>query len=149
MSNSTNKAMLATSAVLWVIWGIVHALAGVLVMSGDTVAGFQGIADAVPPEDLEAVYHPAVGAVLNQHAWNLFWGGLTTVVGAVFIWRGNLTAIWVTALVGGLLDVGYFVFIDLGDFGKFAPGRVMTIFSATAIILSFTAAFLAHRRASE
>ncbi len=136
MNAKTAGLMLMASALLWIVWGFVHAAAGALIMGGDTLSGFQAIADAVPPEELINDYHPAVGGVLNQHAWNLFWGGLVTIVGAVFIWRGNRTAIWVTAMVGGLLDIGYFVFIDLGDFGKIVPGRVMTIFSASAIILS-------------
>ncbi|MEO0465320.1 MAG: hypothetical protein AAF216_02160, partial [Pseudomonadota bacterium] len=56
---------------------------------------------------------------------------------AVFIWRKNLTAIWVTGMVGGLLDVGYLVFVDVPGFVNFVPGTVMTIVSASAIILSF------------
>lgn len=44
-------------------------------------------------------------------------------------------------LVGGLLDVGYFVFIDLGGYNNFVPGTVMTIISARAITSSFYAYF--------
>lgn len=141
MSERTAGALLALSAVLWVVWGLVHALAGSLVILGDAASGFQAIADAVPSEQLAADYHPAVGAVLNQHAWNLLWGGLVTIIGAVFIWKRNRTAIWVTAMVGGLLDVGYFVFLDLGGFVKFLPGTLMTIVSATAIVSSFAVWF--------
>ncbi|MEM0930052.1 MAG: hypothetical protein AAGI89_12270 [Pseudomonadota bacterium] len=128
---------LKVASVLWVIWGIVHVLGGVVTMSVDATTGFQGIAAAVNPDELVADYHPAVEAVLNQHGWNLFWAGATTIVGAVFIWRKNLTAIWVTGLVGGLFDVGYFVFIDLGGYGTFFPGTSMTFVSGSAIILSF------------
>ena len=130
------STFLKISAVLWVIWGCVHAFAGVMIISGDASTGFQSIADAVEPASLEMNYPAAVGAVLNQHAWNLLWGGLATIVGAVFIWRRNMTAIWVTAMIGGLLDVGYFIFIDLGGFNQFMPGTVMTIFSGAAILLS-------------
>lgn len=128
---------LKVASVLWVIWGIVHVLGGVVTMGVDATTGFQGIAAAVNPDELVADYHPAVEAVLNQHGWNLFWAGATTIVGAVFIWRKNLTAIWVTGLVGGLFDVGYFVFIDLGGYGTFFPGTSMTFVSGSAIILSF------------
>ncbi|MEM6337643.1 MAG: hypothetical protein AAF752_13820 [Bacteroidota bacterium] len=127
---------LKIAAVLWVIWGFVHAAAGILIISGETASGFQSIADAVDPSTLALTYPDAVGAVLNQHAWNLLWGGLVTIIGAGFIWRQNLTAIWVTALVGGLLDIGYFVFIDLGGYAVFFPGTLMTIVSASAIVLS-------------
>ncbi|MEM7599894.1 MAG: hypothetical protein AAF357_00595 [Verrucomicrobiota bacterium] len=112
-------------------------LAGVIVLSGDATEGVQAIADAVAAESLENDYHAAVGGILNQHGWNLAWFGLVTLVGAVFIWRGQMTAIWVTALVGGLADVGYLLFVDLPGYVNFVPGTVMTIVSGCAIVLSF------------
>lgn len=136
MSN-LQKTLLKIAALLWVIWGAVHMLAGAMIIPADAAAGFAAIADAVAPEALQADYHPAVGGVLNQHAWNLLWGGFVTLVGAGFVWRGNMTAIWVTAMIGGLLDIGYFVFVDLPGYVHFIPGTVMTIISASAIILSF------------
>ena len=136
MSN-TQLTLLKVASVLWVIWGLVHMLAGVIVIPADAAAGFQAIADAVPAEALEAEYHEAVGGILNQHGWNLLWGGFVTVVGAVFIWRANTTAIWVTAMIGGLLDFGYFVFVDLPGYVHFVPGTVMTLVSSSAILISF------------
>ena len=38
--------------------------------------------------------------------------------------------------VGGLADLGYFLFVDLGGFAMFVPGTVMTLISASAIVLS-------------
>jgi hypothetical protein len=99
--------------------------------------GFAAIADAVAPALLVAEYHPAVGGVLNQHGFNLLWIGLATVVGAVFIWRSNMTAIWVTGMVGGLADASYLLFVDLPGYVNFFPGTVMTLISASAIALSF------------
>ena len=135
----TNTQMLALkiAAVLWLIWGIVHFLAGMLVLLGDTVSGFQAIADGVDPTLLEAEYHAAVGGILNQHAWNLAWFGLVTIIGAALIWRRNMTAIWVTGMVGGLADLGYLLFVDIPGYVNFFPGTVMTIVSASAILLSF------------
>jgi hypothetical protein len=134
---NTHKLALKAAAVLWIIWGLVHMLAGTLVIPADASAGFAAIADAVDPALLEAEYHPAVNGILDQHGWNLFWGGAVTVIGAVFIWRQNLTAIWVTGMVGGLLDVGYLIFVDIPGFVNFVPGTVMTMISASAILLSF------------
>lgn len=134
----SNNQMLALkiAAVLWVIWGLVHMFAGVMTISQDTVGSIAGIADGVDPALLAGDYHPAVGAIINQHGFNLLWIGAFTLVGAIFIWRANLTAIWTTAVVGGVTDIGYFVFIDLGGFANFFPGTVMTIISASAVILS-------------
>ncbi|MEM9440330.1 MAG: hypothetical protein AAGA73_07795 [Pseudomonadota bacterium] len=127
--SSSQKIALKVATVLWIIWGIVHALAGTSIIAGDTISGFQAIGDAVEPAELKANYHPAVGAVLNQHAWNLLWFGVVTMIGAVFIWKGAVNTIWMTAIVGGLADPG--------GYAKFFPGTVMTIVSATVIILSF------------
>ena len=134
----TQTTVLKIAAVLWVIWGLVHMLGGVLTIAQETAGAVAGIADAVDPGLLANTYHDAVGAVINQHGFNLLWIGLATTIGAVFIWRGNMTAIWVTAMVGGLADVGYLLFMDLGGFVNFVPGTVMTMISASAIVLSFS-----------
>ena len=129
------------AAVLWVIWGLVHALAGVLTITQDTAGAAQGIADAVDPALLEMVYPDAVGAIMNQHGFNLLCIGVVTTVCAWFIWRRSPPAIFIGALVGGLADVGYFLFMDLGGYVNFVPGTVMTLVSSSAIILSFWAYF--------
>lgn len=133
------------SAVLWIIWGLVHIMAGVFtvsfVLSGDISAAISGIADAIDPATIQMAYPEAAGAVLGQHGFNLGWIGLTTLICAFFIWKGNTNAVFLAAITGGLADLGYFIFMDLGGYVNFAPGTVMTLVSATAIILSFYAYF--------
>lgn len=136
MSGAKSMALKA-STVLWVIWGLVHMLAGVIVLTSDATGGFQAIADAVDPSSLVHAYEPAVGGILNQHGWNLAWFGLATIIGGIFIWRGNMTAIWVTGMIGGLADLGYLLYVDLPGYVNFFPGTVMTFVSGTAIVLSF------------
>lgn len=145
MSPASQTLALKAASILWVIWGLVHVLAGVIVISQDTSDAFAAIADAIDPAALAAEYHPAVGGILNQHGFNLLWIGLTTIVCGFFIWRANVTAIWVAALTGGLADVGYFLFVDLPGFVKFFPGTLMTIVSASAIVLSFSVWFTKRR----
>ena len=128
--------LLRIAAALWLVWGVVHVAAGIMTLAGDTVAKVQGIADGVDPATLAVAYPDAVGAILNQHGFNLLWFGIVEIVGAWFIWRQNGTAVFGTALVGGLADIGYFVFVDLGGYNNFVPGTVMTIVSASAIVLS-------------
>lgn len=108
-------------------------------MGSDTTAAVQAIADGVDPNLLAMSYPDAAGAIINQHGWNLAWFGVVTMVGAVFIWQKSAPAIFVTAMVGGLADLGYFLFLDLGGFVKFMPGTVMTIVSSLAIVLSVVA----------
>lgn len=131
--------VLKITAVLWVIWGLVHMFAGIMTVSLDTPQAVQGIADGVDPELLMGPFPDAVGGLVRQHGFNLLWIGLVTTVGGVFVWRGNATAVWLSALVGGLADVGYFLFIDLGGFNRFVPGTVMTLISGAAVILGFWA----------
>ena len=133
------------SAILWIIWGLVHILAGVFtvnfILSGDIMSSIAGIADAVAPETLQLDYPDAAGAVIGQHGFNLLWIGIVTFVSAFFIWKGNKNAIFLAAITGGLADLGYFMFLDLGGYVNFIPGSLMTFVSGSAIILSFYAYF--------
>ena len=137
--------LLKIAAVLWIIWGAVHIFAGAMTMnfilSGDIAGAVGGIADAIDPTSLQRDYPPASGAVIGQHGFNLLWIGFVTLISAFFIWRGNSYAIFLAALTGGLADLGYFLFMDLGGYVNFAPGTVMTLVSASAILLSFFAYF--------
>ena len=144
MSNF-NTNLLKISAVLWIVWGAVHMLAGAMtmnfVLSGDIAGAVAGIADAVSPATLQMDYPTAAGAILGQHGFNLFWIGVVTLICGFLIWRRNTNAIFLAALTGGLADLGYFLFMDLGGYVHFVPGTVMTLVSASAIILSFVAHF--------
>lgn len=133
--------LLRVSAVLWVVWGVVHVLAGVLTISGEASVAIAGIADAVDPVTLTMVYPDAADAVIDQHGFNLLWIGVMTTICAVFVWRRSKPGILLAALVAGMADIGYFLFMDLGGFVNFVPGSVMTIICAAAIVLSFAAYF--------
>lgn len=133
------RSALRVTAVLWVVWGLVHMFAGVMILSGDTANAVKGIADAVDPALLEVDYPAAAGAIIKQHGFNLLWIGAVTTIAAYFIWQGSFPAAMLAALVGGLADIGYFIYIDLGGFNRFVPGTVMTIVSASAIALSLFA----------
>lgn len=141
-----NPAILfKVSSVLWIIWGLVHILAGVMtikgILSNDITASVAGIADAVDPDTLKVDYPAAAGAILGQHGFNLLWIGIITTISGFYVWKGSKNAIILAAITGGLADVGYFLFMDLGGYANFMPGTVMTIFSALAIITSFYGLF--------
>lgn len=135
------STLLKVSTILWMIWGLVHILAGVMTMKGiltdDISSSVVGIADAVDPSTLQMDYPKATGAVIGQHGFNLFWIGIVTFISAFFIWKGNKNAIFLAAITGGLADLGYFLFLDLGGYVKFVPGTIMTIISSLAIVTSF------------
>lgn len=139
------KTFFKIAAILWILWGAVHMFAGIMtdsfVLSNDIKGAVAGIADKVDPNTLEANYPAASGAIIGQHGFNLLWIGLVTFICGFYIWKGNKEAIFLAAICGGLADLGYFLFLDLGGFVKFMPGTVMTLFSSAAIILSFVAYF--------
>jgi len=143
-TNPTNSSILFKIAgVLWIIWGAVHILAGVMTMRGiltdDISSSVAGIADAVDPATVQMDYPDAAGAIIGQHGFNLFWIGIVTLICAFYVWKGNRNAIHLAAITGGLADLGYFLFMDLGGYVHFMPGTLMTIVSGSAIILSFYA----------
>ena len=144
--NNTQTTSLKIAGVLWIVWGLVHAFFGVAIMFTDPSAGFAAIAAGVDAEAIKADYHSAVGAILNQHGWNLLWFGVITTIGGVFICRRNMTAIWVCAMVGGLADLGYLAFIDFGGYGTFIPGTVMTLIAGSAILLGGWVWFAQRKR---
>lgn len=133
------------SAVLWAVWGLVHVTAGILTLkatgSGQTVDAVHGIASAVDVASVTLDYPAAVTAILAQHGFNLLWFGAVTLVSAPFVWRRRSLAVYLAALVGGLADMGYFLFIDLGDLAL-PPGPQMTWICAAAIISGFAALYV-------
>lgn len=109
------------------------------VLSGDIASSINGIADAVDPATLQMEYPKAAGAVIANHGFNLFWIGIVTFISGFFVWKGNKNAVFLAAITGGLADLAYFIFMDLGGFVHFLPGTLMTLISGSAIILSFYA----------
>jgi len=140
-----HSVLLKIAAILWIIWGAVHIFAGIMTMnfviSDDIQSAVGGIADAIDSATLVLDYPAASGAIIGQHGFNLFWIGIVTLISAFFVWKGNKNAIFLAAITGGLADLGYFLFMDLGGFVHFMPGTLMTLISAAAIILSFYAYF--------
>ena len=87
------STLLKVSAVLWIIWGLVHIFAGIMTVKGvltdDISASVSGIADKVDPTTLQMDYPKAAGAIIGQHGFNLLWIGLVTFLAAFYIWKGN------------------------------------------------------------
>lgn len=146
MPNAQTTFILRIITVLWVIWGLIHAIAGVLTISQIAPNSISGIADNVDPAVFHEAYHAATDALINQHGFNLLWIGIFTTIGGILIWRGNVKWMFFTAIVGGATDVGYFVFMDLGGHVNFFPGTVMTIVSGAAVVLSLIAYFIGMRK---
>ena len=140
--------MLKVSSVLWAIWGVFHFILGIaliyLLSLGNVALSIEAIASDPLMVGTLTEYSPIITATLKQHSWNLAWFGLVTTIGSFYIWKRSANAIFISALVGGLADVGYFVFVDLEGLAPPA-GSVMTLVSGGAIILSFYVYFKSNK----
>lgn len=132
--------ILKVSCILWAIWGVFHVFIGValvVLFTQEHPAGDFASIPTVLDSTMFGMTSPfAPIATLKQHAYNLAWIGLVVTVGSVYLWRKSVTALFVCALAGGLADLGYFVFIDLGGYAT-TPGPEMTYICAAAIVSSF------------
>ncbi len=151
LSPKATANVLKVSAILWGIWGLVHVGVGMLIMwqtsVGQIADAIHGITPAVDMATLQMAYPASVGAIMQQHGWNLAWFGVVTLIGGGYIWKQNVMAIFATALVGGLADFGYFIFIDLAGLAL-PPGPQMTYICGAAIVLSVYAFFRGSLRNS-
>ena len=138
------------SSVLFVIWGLVHLLAGISTIvqlaRGNAADAVYAITPKADRALVEIDYPDAVVAILSQHGFNLLWIGVVTVAASV-VWRRHQVLYGLAAFVAGCLDLGYFVFIDVGGFAEF-PGPQMTYICAAAIILGLIAMRVGRTRAS-
>jgi len=143
--------VLKVSAVLWAIWGVFHLFIGVasavLFIKGHPVGQFEAFPEVmnITMFNMQSPFAPI--ATLVQHSYNLAWAGLIVTIGSIYVWKQNKTAIFLSALIGGLFDLGYFVFVDLGGYASF-PGPQMTYICASAIVLSFYAYFKSDKLAN-
>ena len=140
--------ILKISSILWAIWGVFHFFLGValiyLLSIGSKALSMEAIASDPLMVGTLTEYAPIITATLKQHFWNIACAGVVTTVGSYYIWKKSANAIFISALVGGLADFGYFVFVDLQ--GLAPPiGTAMTFISGGAIILSFYAYFKSDR----
>lgn len=127
------------ASVLWLVWGVFHVFIGVALIAflqGEHPTGdLSSVPEVLDVTMLgsESTFAPI--ANLKQHSFNLAWIGVVVTVAAIYVWKANRLAVATIVVVGGLADLGYFIFLDLGGFAE-APGPQMTYIMATAIALS-------------
>ena len=113
-ATSRSHGLLKLSAVLWVVWGLVHVFAGVITLvkisAGEDAKAIHGITSRGDLATLQIDYPPAAMAILSQHGFNLAWFGVVTFLCAFWVWRGQRLAVYLAALVGGLAALGYFLY---------------------------------------
>lgn len=112
-----NSHKIAT--VMWVIWGIVHAVGGAFLLINlfDTGAAF--ILSRFSGSDVPASVFPAdiyglAGAIYSQHAWNLIWIGLLAIVVAILLnWKNSTRGFWFNLALISCADMGQVLFLQI------------------------------------
>ena len=139
MNQISLSTLLKVSAILWIIWGVFHLLIGVvfilILQSGHPSGPFESIPALLDITMFgnDSPFPPL--ASLKQHAFNLAWIGAVVTVASFYVWKKHTIAIFTCILLGGLADLGYFVFVDLPGYAS-SPGPEMTYIMATAIVLA-------------
>lgn len=150
MDQKTTTVLLRLSAGLWAVWGVFHLVLGIFLMAFTRNESPVGQLASLPMAvDISMMGQTSIYPVvpsLMQHAFNLAWIGAVITGGCVFVWKQRTSAVFFCALVGGLADVGYFLFVDLAGYAE-PPGPQMTYISGGAIVLSSIAYFRGARPA--
>ncbi len=114
---------LRVAAVLWFVWGVFHLIVGIAVMqllqSEHPEGAFSSVPAVVDVQFFGTDSTFATIASLQQHGFNLAWIGLIVTVASFFVWRSSMLAVVTSIVLGGLADLGYFLFVDLPGYAEF------------------------------
>jgi hypothetical protein len=113
-------------AVSYVIWGLMHIVGGVFILSAVAEGPAQGYAIY---EESSAVYTNLAGDVLGYLAYGFVWiGSLVTYIGARFNWKNRQSSFLLNTVLVGLTDLGLIIFLvgpGYVSWGEAAPGLVL------------------------
>lgn len=133
---------------LWFVWGVFHVIIGIAVMQLLGSEHPEGALSSVPAVvDVQFFGSDATFATiasLQQNGFNLAWFGVILAVASLFVWRASKLAVVTSIVVGGLADLGYFLFVDLPGYAE-PPGPQMTYIMVTAILLASFAYFTSDK----
>ena len=139
---------LKVASSLWFLWGVFHVAVGIAIIVFLTKEHPTGELSAIPGTlDVEFFGSDSTFAsipTMKQHGFNLAWIGVLVTISSVYVWRNNRLAVATSVVIGGLADLGYFLFVDLPGFAE-PPGPQMTYIMAVAIAIAGYAYFTTNR----
>jgi len=137
------RALFRVASVLWAMWGLLHLVAGFVVLS-TFASEVHGVPESVTLTAMgDMPFH--VRRTLAEHNFNNMWFGLVVTVGSVLVWRGSRLGVLLCAVVGGLAHLGFTIFLVVPGYSN-AVGVAMTVIVALAVLLSFMAHFGSKHR---
>ena len=135
----SRKNLFRVASVLWAMWGLLHLVAGAGVLS-TFASEVTGVPESVTLTLMGGEMPFNVRRTLAEHNFNNTWFGLVVTAGSVQVWRGGRLGVLLCAIVGGLAQLGFTIFIVVPGYGN-AIGVAMTFVAASAVVLSFWAYF--------
>ena len=128
------KALPKIGAVFFVLWGLVHILGGLSIMTAamkDPSAGY-GFYIAPP-----STYPAVAGAALAYLAYGFAWIGLlVAIIGATLNWRNDGVGLFINAALVGFTDLGLVVFFLAPGYVGWDQGAVGLSLFAAALVFS-------------
>jgi hypothetical protein len=130
-------------AVFYVLWGILHILGGIAILTAESPNAQLAMFDtAVPADTLPANPGEVVHAALSFHAFNLAWFGVfALLVGVLMHWRNSRLGYWLNFSIVGVADIGLFIFLIFPGYMALADGSpgpvrwiLAFIFSANGLL---------------
>lgn len=100
-------------AAFYVLWGLTHAAVGAVAVAAAVRHDYPA-AMAVLANAAESITRldPAVGGVLAQNGWNLFWSGVFAILVAVRLnWKNDRLGYWLNLILVSLVDLGFVLFV--------------------------------------
>jgi hypothetical protein len=122
----------------YVLWGVLHAYIGAMLLSKALCKGthdaLAAVGNALPAERIPNANNAVTNAVLEHYAWNLIWFGVYAVVVAAWLnWRGSRVGYWSNLVVVSLTDIGFVAAIVLPGYitlAAGAPGPILWLLAA-------------------
>jgi hypothetical protein len=128
-------------AISYILWGVMHAMIGLQILWINLGQSSQQVIRSLyldaGPQATPAQLGSVIGALINQHGWNLFWFGIVAVTVAVIgNWRNNRAAYWANLALVSLADIGFIFAILIPGYINVAMGIGGPILWVVAMVLS-------------
>ena len=124
----------------YVLWGILHAVSGVIMLNASFNQGGTAVlalvGTAVPAGDLPQNLTGIANGLLGQHSWNLLWLGIFAIVVAVLNWKNSRTGYWFNLVVVSGTDIGFIFGVLVPGYIGFVEGIVGPALWILAVIFS-------------
>ena len=125
-------------AVFYVLWGLLHVLGGVAIMSEhNTAAQIAMQSTALQPDSFMDISSPALSGILSYHGFNIIWFGVfAIVVGIFYNWKNSKGGYWLNLAVLSAIELGLIIFLLLPGYMSLSDGGIGLSLFILALIFS-------------